>query len=218
MERKSQGQMSEALFMNILEQLRAVDYRGRISYHFYNEPLLSPNLDRFVELTRAILPASWIEIYTNGTLLTEARLMKLLALGVDKFTITKHHGIKNFGFDEVFGKLSPAIQSKIKYQGYKELLLTSRGGLVRAGRPQVKPPLDLPCLIPSSLLVITVTGNVVPCFEDYTELNVMGNITEKPLLEIWNSERYQKFRADLKLKKRSAYPVCKDCNCTLIIQ
>ena len=43
LKRKNQGQMSERLFLRLLGQLKEIGYRGRISYHFYNEPLLSPN-------------------------------------------------------------------------------------------------------------------------------------------------------------------------------
>ena len=94
------------------------------------------------------------EIYTNGTLLTEARLMTLLTLGVDKFIVTRHHGIRNYPFEDLHKTLDPSIQSKIKFQGYKELRLSSRGGLVKVGPAKQKPPLDLHCLIPSSLIVM----------------------------------------------------------------
>jgi radical SAM protein with 4Fe4S-binding SPASM domain len=215
--RKNQGQMSESLFLALLRQLQEIDYRGRVSYHFYNEPLLSPNLDRFVDLTREMLPETWIEIYTNGTLLTEERLRTLLRLGVDKFIVTKHHGSKVYPFEQTYRGLDRETQEKVKFQTYKEVQLTSRGGLVRVGSANRKPPLDLPCLIPSSVIVITVNGNVLPCFEDYTEQNVMGNLTENSLMDIWNSQKYRSFREDLKARKRSAHPVCKDCNHTLII-
>lgn len=215
--RKHQGDMSEELFVTLLGQLKDMGYRGRVSYHFYNEPLLSPNLERFVSLTREYLPECWIEIYTNGTLLDEARLMTLLTLGVDHFMVTKHHGSTSYPFDDLYKRLDPTIKAKIKYESYKDLTLTNRGGLVRAGSPKIKPPLDLPCYIPTSTVVITVNGNVLPCFEDYNEVNVMGNITENSLREIWESDRYQKFRTDLKQRKRSEYSVCKDCNSAQIL-
>jgi radical SAM protein with 4Fe4S-binding SPASM domain len=216
MERKNQGQMSEELFLELLKQLQEIDYRGRISYHFYNEPLLSKNLERFVGLTKSYLPKCWIELYTNGTLLDEQRLRTLLSLGVDKFTVTKHHGSKDYPFEALLARLEPPVRARIKFQNYKQLVLTNRGGLVKVGKSEGKPPLGLPCLIPSTVVIVTVNGNIVPCFEDYNEENVMGNLREKSLMEIWNSEKYVRFRADLKAKKRFAYPVCKDCNCKLI--
>lgn len=216
LERPNQGRMPEELFILILEQLQEIQYQGRISYHFYNEPLLSPDLDRFVRLTKEYLPKCWIEIYTNGTLLDETRLNTLLSLGVDKFTVTRHHGIKDFPFERIYARLEPPIRAKIKFQSYKDLLFTSRGGLMKVGHTTQKPPLNLACFIPSTALVITVNGNVVPCFEDYLEKNVMGNVRENHLLEIWNLEKYKSFRQSLKAKKRDAYPVCKDCNCIRI--
>lgn len=216
-ERKNQGHMSEALFVRIMQELRAIHYQGRISYHFYNEPLLSADLERFVFLTRDYLPKAWIEIYTNGTLLTKERLMGLFELGVNKFTVTKHHGSKDYPFDKVFQELDEPVKRKIKYLGYKDLHLTSRGGLLNVGFVKQRPPLNLPCLIPASLMVITVTGNILPCFEDYHEKLVMGNLNEQSLAEIWNSARYIQFRQDLKQRKRADHEVCKDCNCALIV-
>jgi radical SAM protein with 4Fe4S-binding SPASM domain len=215
-ERKAQGRMSEKLFRQIMGQLKAINYKGRISYHFYNEPLLSPDLDLFVRLTREFLPDCRIEIYTNGTLLDEPRLMTLLELGVSKFTVTRHHGIKDYPFEALYHRLDRDVKAKVNYQNYRELDLFSRGGLVDVGYKKEKPPLSIPCYIPKSLFVITVDGNVVPCFEDYNEQNVMGNVQENSIAEIWNFEKYRQFREDLKQNKRAAYPVCRSCNCQMI--
>jgi radical SAM protein with 4Fe4S-binding SPASM domain len=58
---------------------------------------------------------------------------------------------------------------------------------------------------------------VLPCYEDYEELNVMGNLRERSLKEIWWSEKYRRFREDLKEKRRSLHPVCRTCNRASII-
>lgn len=216
-ERKSKGHMPESTFLAILNQLRAIHYCGRISYHFYNEPLLSPNLDRYVSLTKEFLPNCRIELYTNGTLLSRERFDALLKFGVDKFTVTKHHGKDEYLFDQVFASLSPIERKKVKFQNFRDLLFTSRGGLLKVGYVKTKPPLPLPCYIPASVIVITVNGDVVPCFEDYHEENSMGNVLVNPLPEIWHSEKYKKFRDDLKANKRSEHPVCRSCNCQLIL-
>ena len=84
------------------------------------------------------------------------------------------------------------------------------------GNCKIQTPIPLPCLIPSSLVVITSSGNVLPCFEDYLEKNVMGNILDSTLAEIWNLPNYVAFRQGLKAKQRGAFPVCKDCNNILI--
>jgi MoaA/NifB/PqqE/SkfB family radical SAM enzyme len=54
-------------------------------------------------------------------------------------------------------------------------------------------------------LQITPAGDVLPChFLDVR----MGNINETPLLEIWNSDRYKKFRREL---KKGIFIGCRHC-------
>jgi len=60
--------------------------------------------------------------------------------------------------------------------------------------------------------VITVKGNVLTCYEDYNQKNIMGNINDEHIKEIWLKEDYVKFRNDLKKGFRSKYEVCKTCN------
>lgn len=219
-ERKNKGHMSVELFRRILSQLQEINFKGRLSYHFYGEPLLNPDLDKFVALTRENLPEARSSIYSNGTLLTEARLRELVALGVDRFTITRHHGIKDedYPFAKIYAGLEPEMQMRITYQDHNDLVLSNRGGLLKVGYKEQKPPLSIPCLIPSTLMVVTVNGNVVPCFEDYHEANVMGNVWENTIAEIWKTEKYVQFREDLRLKLRHKYEACKSCNNRLIFR
>lgn len=219
-ERKNKGRMSEELFRIVLTQLQEINYKGRISYHFYGEPLLNPDLDKFVTLTREYLPDVRSSIYSNGTLLTEARLRHLVELGVDRFTITRHHGIKDedYPFAKIYASLEPEMQMKVTYQDHTDLVLSNRGGLLKVGFKAEKPPLKLPCFIPGTLMVVTVNGNVLPCFEDYHEVNVMGNVREKTIAEIWSEPKYVRFREDLRARHRDKYDVCKTCNNRLIFR
>ena len=51
-----------------------------------------------------------------------------------------------------------------------------------------------------------------PCFEDYTEQNVMGNIEEQSILEIWNTDQGTRISAsDFEDEETLSAPgVCKD--------
>jgi radical SAM protein with 4Fe4S-binding SPASM domain len=58
------------------------------------------------------------------------------------------------------------------------------------------------CRRPSSLMYISANGNVLPCcFSPFTthdyEGLILGNAFERPLSEIWNGQRYRRFRAAL---------------------
>jgi len=67
------------------------------------------------------------------------------------------------------------------------------------------------CLLPWFSLYITVEGNVRPCCSfGEGETLVMGNLFEQSFEEIWNGERYRKFRQDA-LDKKLTYAVCRNC-------
>ncbi len=209
-ERKEKGEMDPELFESLMQQLVDMNYKGSISYEFYNEPMLAKNVYLFVEMTRKYLPENRIDFYTNGTLLDRKSFDRFMSLGVSRFIVTKHKGEGAYVFDETFASLNDQEKSKVIYQNYMDLKLTNRGGAVDAGP---KGALKLvPCLIPSFLVTITVLGNVLPCFEDYHEEMIMGNIDEKPLKEIWASEAFQKLRKDLAFGKRHAHSPCDKCN------
>lgn len=204
-------------FKIILNQLQDINYRGRMSYHFYGEPLLHPKLIEFVTLTKTILPDVRPEIFSNGTYLTKEKFHSLKAAGVQKFTVTKHKGFETIAFDETFLSLSDEDKKMVKYYTHEQLTFTSRGGLVDAGK-KIEEPLKKMCLIPQCSLIITKDGNVLSCYEDYQEKNTMGNIFEEHIKDIWNKPIYVKQREDLKKGLRHLYEVCKSCNNMQVIQ
>lgn len=216
--RVEKGHMEESLFLRILEQLKSINYTGRISYHFYNEPTLSPNLEKFTLLTKEYLPECHIVLYTNGTFLDQAKIENLFASGVDRFKITAHQGAKLTKFENALKELDFKFLKSIQFKKHQDLFLTNRGGAISSGLASLrKPTLKTPCFIPSCGLVITLKGNVVPCYEDFYQKHVMGNIQEQSLSEIWQSQKYSEFRNTLKFGNRELLEVCNQCNNNCII-
>lgn len=64
------------------------------------------------------------------------------------------------------------------------------------------------CVAPFLMVDIMPNGDVVTC-RDYIDVKV-GNITEKPLLEIWNDAPFVKFRK-LLIKNKGLFPQCSRC-------
>ena len=209
-ERKNTGEMSEELFLKLMNDLVAMNYEGSISYEFYNEPMLAKKIMWFVATTRKYLPKSFIYFYSNGTLLNNEKFHQLVDLGVNRFIITKHENTPYLVFDKVYENLSDELKEIVQYQLHTDLKLTNRGGTVKAGPAEI-PPLT-PCHLPSFLTVITVNGNVLPCFEDFHEEQVMGNIQNDRLLDIWQNEKFTQFRTQLKRGKRHLHSPCQTCN------
>jgi radical SAM protein with 4Fe4S-binding SPASM domain len=203
--------MSIEIYEELISQLKELEYEGRISYDFYNEPTLSPHLENYIMMAKSALPKTNIELYSNGTLISLDRFQRLNAAGVDKFIITKHEGLGTYIFEETMTKLSEEELSKVQYREFTELRLTNRGGVL-PGIPFETEAVNLPCMIPSMMLTITVNGNVVPCFEDFYQKNQMGNIMEKKIKDIWLSDDYVSFRKKLFFGKRAEFEACKNCS------
>ncbi|MBY0552896.1 SPASM domain-containing protein [bacterium] len=215
-ERIEKGHMPLETFKKIMLQLQQYNYAGRISYHFYNEPTLSPNLNLFVRMTKEHLPKAKTILYSNGTNLDKNKIDALYADGLDRFVITEHHQAKLHNLDFISDDKSIYTTNRFKFSTFKQIPMTNRAGAVKAGA-RITEPLNTPCFIPRCVLVITLKGNVVACYEDYFQHHVMGNIHEQDIMSIWNSEKYVHFRNELKLGNRHKFEACKNCNNQLII-
>lgn len=210
-QRIEQGEISPVLFEKILRDLSMINFSGRISYHFYGEPLLNPNLEEYVAKTREICPLATPVLYSNGALLTRTKFNQLLNAGVKQFNITMHESIDSIPLQEFISELDQETQNIISLESHEKLYLSNRGGSVShiEGDPLAS---FFSCIIPQKIMVITLKGNVLPCYDDYHQQNIMGNVQERPLIDIWNSEKYIKFRRDLANRKRSLYSPCNECN------
>ena len=60
-------------------------------------------------------------------------------------------------------------------------------------------------------LAIHVNGDVVPCCRDPKGEEVMGNILQQSLDDIWNGSRYREFRARIH-RDQGAVGICKLCS------
>lgn len=214
-ERIEKGEMSTQQFLKIIGQLKDIEYSGLVSFHFYNEPLLCSKLNEFTEILKQYLPKTRLQIYSNGLFLNLERTMELFALGVDYFIITKHEMIKNdFVFDKTYEALSEELKKKVVYKNYQDIELNNRGGLIpHLSENKEKDFSEFPCMIANLFTVITIKGNVLPCYEDFNQSEVMGNINDNHIQEIWNSGKYMEFREVLRKKrKNSKSELCKNCN------
>jgi radical SAM protein with 4Fe4S-binding SPASM domain len=75
--------------------------------------------------------------------------------------------------------------------------------------PRNKPRNNCPWIYYS--MVILVNGDVVPCCRDATGKFVMGNLLIHSLDEIWNGDRFKKFRKKL-FTDQSAISICNLCS------
>lgn len=192
--------MSDEVFGRILASLQSIDYAGKISFHFYNEPLLRKDLHKLVRRTRDALPKAYQLLYTNGDLLTDERYDRLVAAGIDHFVVTRHSG----------EPIAERPRQTVQYP--RDLILTNRGGILKKIAER-KDPLTQPCFAPTDMLIVTSSGDVVLCCDDAQRTQRMGNVREQTLLEIWQSPAFRRARALLAQGRRGeAAEICRGCS------
>ena len=223
------------LYAKVIEDLAGIDYRGQIAYHVNSEPLVVPDLDRFVAHARQRLPHAWIRIYTNGLSLSRARGEALLRAGIDEMTVNWYAADKTAPLprhltafrDEVLprfhapervrsgsGPLRHGDRSIFRFNIYRRRIdevLDSRAGSApnKTARPGDATGF---CEHPFTQLNITVDGRVGRCCSDFYFSEVMGHVARQGLLDIWYGAPLQAARAHLLRGDRSASDLCRQCD------
>ena len=191
--------MNPKLYERIIGELKEFGFSGRLSFHLYNEPLLSPYLKHFISYTKSELPTAKQVLFTNGDYLTDECYFELLKLGIQKFIVTSHS----------YHLESERENQIIIYPS--QLNLTNRGGRIILENEN-KRNIHAPCYAPTDLLVIDVEGRVLLCYEDSYKNNVMGDINRDKLKEIWCGQHYTHARSDLRNGYREKFTICSICN------
>jgi radical SAM protein with 4Fe4S-binding SPASM domain len=81
--------------------------------------------------------------------------------------------------------------------------------MVQLGRYEKYPPF-MPCPFPWQYLVVQWNGDVVACCRDYNAVNVMGNVRNESLEEIWNNKKYMALREEM-IHGQFHNSICKPC-------
>lgn len=193
--------MADDVFVRLHEELRTLNYAGRISYHFLSEPLLRKDLSRLISLSKSMLPASWQVLFTNGDFLTDEKYEELVRAGVDQIVITQHDGLE----------VKPRERQIVQFP--EHLLLTNRGGTMAVLPAPSAETKTLPCFAPTEMLIVASNGDVLLCYEDSKREHVFGNIMKSSLQEIWAEPGFAEFRRLLREgRRKEAGGICERCS------
>ncbi len=201
--------MNEKLFKKIIDDLSKINFSGRISPHFYGEPLLDKRLPRLMKYVKRKLPECKIIIFTNGDFLNKETFHNLINSGVDKFLITQHGEKMSVNMSNLFKEVNWLQKRKyIHYRVYtmENTDLSNRGGLVDPTN-MIKMKL---CPLPSDIVVVDYNGHVILCCNDYFSQHVFGDTNKENLIDIWNKPIWKKVRHDLMTGKFD-WEICKIC-------
>ena len=208
---KRTGQMSEETYKKIIEELKEWGFRGRLSYHFYNEPMMDKRLPSFIAYSRKELKKATLVLFTNGDYLTAENIPELFHLELDRIHISLH----NEKIQERIKKLLPALPKnllkKIDVKSYfnAEEPMSNRGGLINIQEDNFKLIDYNPGCYMIAFMVVNWEGKVVLCCNDFHAKHVLGKVESRPIRQIWQNS--SKLRRQIYLGKYTL-DICKDCN------
>lgn len=236
--RTVQELMSWSDLERIVRCLSSSQYGGWLAFHNYNEPLANPRIVQEVELARERLPAAKLTIFTNGDRLTAELYSALVSAGLSQMRVTIYPKTTKCSEPSHATLWSWLARKRfLKSKNWKEVSARQGPALVHAGSPElilINPRVDryydrggsiptlsienrtAPCLLTSNSLSVDYKGNIKMCCNVVTgnELHreyFLGNVQDRDLLEVWNSQAFDIMREHHKSADWSATPICKSC-------
>ena len=67
------------------------------------------------------------------------------------------------------------------------------------------------CPVPFSVASILHNGDVLMCVHDWARKDIVGNVRDNTLAEVWNGERMREIRALVSKRHYDEVPACRDC-------
>ncbi len=195
------------VFHSVIDQLRDWGYQGILSPHTYNEPLTDKRIFNFLTYISKNLPNAEIVLLTNGDLLSQKTVERLVDIGVSRIYVSLHNPLP-----KKTEKNLRALDSQYKSinlvdlrPGHRINPLSNRGGLIDIG--PTKPHRRCSAV---DMMIIRADGNVVLCCNDYNKTFIAGNVKNRSLPEIWNDENFKNLRDRIRNGSKEL-PVCKAC-------
>ena len=211
--KKQLGIMEWSCYTTIIDQLCEMNYNGRVALMLSNEPLLDDRLEDMIGYTKSKSQRLFLDITTNGRLLTVELIDKLFRLGLDNININDYRGDK----DKNSEKWSPYIEPIYAAYGNNPKVSFKRRRLDEslpnyAGNiPQTFNKEDFGfCNYPFRKLTIAYNGDVLLCCDDFMYDTNFGNVMSDNLINCWNSTELNAVRLSLLENKR--IELCKRCN------
>lgn len=211
--KKSLGIMTWECYITIIDQLVSIGYNGRVALMLSNEPLLEDRLEDMIKYAKSKSQRLFIDITTNGRLLTVELLDKLFSIGLDNININDYRGDRDKNPEkwssnielvhDAYGN-NPKVY--FKKRSFDEKLPNYAGNI-----PQEFEKEDFGfCNYPFRKLTIAYNGDILLCCDDFMYDTCFGNVMKDSLIDSWNAKLYNDYRLALLNNRRIG--LCSACN------
>jgi len=227
--------MSLSQIHKVCKELGKLDYRGRVEFYIYNEPLKEKEwLNQCVRLFRKNVPRCCMMIATNGDYVKSSKeIQNLYELGMNQILINCYskglYKKRQHWIEELDSSVSRSL-SVYHALSYKKRTvqmldksdpetfgsgvfgLVNRAGNIEDFIPSLEEPLEKMCVKPFRLLNINWQGQGMVCCQDYHGQMPIGHLDTHTLEQMWNSPILNTYRDKL-LQKDRTLPLCRTCDC-----
>lgn len=211
--KKELGIMSWDCYTTIINQLVSIGFNGRIALMLSNEPMLENRLEDMIVYAKQQSQRFFLDITTNGRLLTVEKMDKLFSLGLDNININDYRSDR----DKYPEKWSSNIEPLFKAYGnnpkvyFKKRRLDENLPNYAGNIPQTFNKEDYGyCNYPFRKLTIAYNGNVLLCCDDFMYETCFGNVMKDLLVDCWNHPCMEEIKKSLLENKRIR--ICERCN------
>ena len=204
------GFLDDEIFYKIIDELKEMEFKGKITFNLYNEPLLDKRLLTFIRYIRKNIPSTYIYLNTNGDSLNLDLWKELRKEGLDFANISQYDGKINENIQKILSELNPKEKEHFGSKIFNPDNICNRAGLVESKR--MKTPLKQYCNKPFSELCINYKGKVILCCNDYFSAIEIGDLKKQSIKEIWGSEIFKYYREKLLKGERVNLELCNLCD------
>lgn len=190
----------------INRSLKQLGFDGHMTFAGFGEPLLHKDLERQIELITDDLSVEWVEVITNGDMLSHDRAFSLVVAGVTHITISMYDQDDSKRFEDMLRGLNVAVTFKHLYGG-----IPNEVNRVEQYRGIAQPNRKRACYLPFYRTFVDYNGDVLLCCNDWSKRAKLGNVNTQTLKDMWFGDIIGTYRQSLIKKRRDLQP-CLGCN------
>jgi MoaA/NifB/PqqE/SkfB family radical SAM enzyme len=211
--KKALNIMTWECYCKIIDSLAEIEYNGRIALMISNEPLLEKRLIEIIHYAKSISQGFFLDITTNGKLLTKDKVDDLFISGLDNITINDYRSDRA----QYPNKLSNNLEEVKKAYGNNPKVniikrrtdeqWTNYAGIIKQTFSLEEYGF---CNFPFRKLIFAYNGDVLLCCNDFSYKTSFGNIFKDSIMDCWYNEEYNRIR--FALLKNERIGLCSQCN------
>lgn len=211
---KPLGIMNWDTYKLIIDDLVNIGFSGRVALMVSNEPLLEERLMDMIDYVKSKTTRLFLDITTNGKILTLDWVDRLFSHGLDNLNINDYRGDRELYPEKISSNLITILEAynnnpklTIQKRSFDEKLPNYGGNIPQESSMDSERSF---CNFPFRKLVIDYSGKIILCCNDFMSETCMGNIHDKSLIDCWNESVFNQYRDSLLNHERIG--LCSKCN------